>query len=151
MFCWWSIRVLVVVFGQFIEICIMNWFCCVFGRVYVFFIFRGFWVVMMRNGLGSGCVVLLIVIWFFFMVLSRVDCVFGDEWLILLVIMMCVNIVLCLNLNLWLIGLQMEMLVMLFGSRLGVNWIWCMVVLMLVVRVWVSIVLFILGMFLISR
>lgn len=47
--------------------------------------FIGFWVVMMKNGLGSGWVVLLRVICCLVIVLSSVFCVWGGVWLILLV------------------------------------------------------------------
>lgn len=43
--------------------------------------------VIIKNGVVSGIVWLFIVMFFFFIVLSKVDCVFGEVWLILLVSM----------------------------------------------------------------
>lgn len=75
-----------------IDVLIRNWLSWVLGSLYVFVCLIGFCVVIMRNGCLVLCVMLLIVICDFFMILSSVDWVFGDVWLILLVSMIDVKI-----------------------------------------------------------
>lgn len=111
----------------------------------------GFCVVMMKNGLGSGCVCLFSVICCLVIVFSNVFCVCGGVWLILLVSSMWVNIGLGWNWNWWLLVLYIEMLSIFVGNRLEVNCMCWKLRLRLLVNVCVNVVLFSLGRFLMSR
>lgn len=125
-----------------------KWLSWVFGREYVFFWFMGFCVVMMRKGNFILYFVLLNVIWCFFIILNRVDCVLVGVWLILLMSMMFEKIGFFLKLKVIFFILNIEVLSIFVGMRLGVNCICEKLMLSICVRVLDDKVFVILGIFL---
>lgn len=149
----WKCRIICNLFlgvGWLIEIVIKKWLSCVFGRGKVFCDLIGFCVVIIKNGFGRGVDCFFSVICCFFIVFNKFDCVFGIVWLILFVSKMFVIIGLIFNLNLFVFGLKYLIFVILFGSILGVNWMWEKLLLIFFEMVFVSNVFLVLGMFLSS-
>lgn len=93
---------------------------------------------------------MLILVWCFFMILKRVDCVLVGVWLILFINMILVKIGFWWKLNLLVFILKIVVFRMLFGIRLGVNCIWLKLVFIKWVVRWVSKVLVIFGIFFIK-
>lgn len=113
-----------------------------------FFCLSGFCVAMIMKSLLRLCVLLLMVMWCFCIVLSKVVCVFGGVWLILFVSNSLVKIGFCVSLNLLVEKLNRLVLSKLFGNRLGVNWMCLKVNEMSLVKVCVSSVFVVFGIFL---
>lgn len=104
----------------------------------------------MRKGLWSEYCLVFIVICFLVIVLSSVDWVFGEVWLILLISKILVKIGLWWKWKLLFWGWKMENFNMLEGSRFGVYWMCWNLRLMDVVSDLVRVVFLIFGMFLIK-